>query len=346
MNKEMVLELDETGGLRGFLRKVANNPLLSKTIGHLQIAEDTQGGFVVPEQFEPELLGYGYEGSIVRPRARLWDMKTEKVIGPRYVETDRSSGELYGGLIFRWIKERADKSVYVSKPSLGAVKLEAHKLIALIWCSDEVIADAKSFDRFLRNILIPGASFIQDQVFISGSGVNQPLGILNATATIDVPRWTAGQVNQIDLARMAVRLTPESWNGGTACWIFSQQTLEQIFELSATAANVSATFMLNDRTLFGLPIFISSTASALGTRGDVILADFGQGYYIIGDRSTEIASSFHQDKGEGHYGFRTDEILFRLVIRMDGQPGVDAPIIPANGGETVSPFVVLSTTTS
>jgi len=229
---------------------------------------------------------------------------------------------------------------------LGSVSLTAHKLISTMWCSDEVVADAKSFDRFLRNALIPAISFVQDLVFIAGSGINQPLGILNATATIDVPRWSPGQINAIDLARMAVRLTPESWNGGTACWIFSQQTLEQIFELTATAANVSATFMLNDRQLFGLPIYISSTASALGVRGDVILADFGQGYYVIGDRSTEISSSAHQDKGEAHYGFRTDEILFKIVIRMDGQPGIDAPIIPANGGATVSPFVILATTTS
>ena len=346
MSKEIEIEVKSINTLDDFLRKVANNPLVSKTLGHLEMADDAQGGYLVPEQFEPELLGFGYEGSIVRPRARLWDMKTETAIGPRFVETDRSDGSHFGGVTYTWEKEKKDKSSLVSKPTLGAVQLTAHKLIAMRFCSDEVVADAKNFDRFLRNTLIPAISFIQDQNFIAGDGVNKPLGILNSTATIDVPRWTNGQVNMIDLARMAVRLTPESWNGGTACWIFSQQILEQIFELTATAANVSAHFNLNQRELFGLPIYISSIASALGVRGDCILADFGQSYYVIGDRSTEIASSFHQDIGEGRYGWRTDEILFRLVIRMDGQPAVSAPIVPANGGETVSPWVVLATTSS
>lgn len=337
----MEIEIEKDMSLSKFLRDVG---LGKKTAGHMVEADDAQGGFLVGEGFEPEILGYGFEGSIVRPRAKIWNMKEEKVSGPRYVETDRSSGTFYGGIEYHWMKELADKADVVSKPALGQIELVAHKLIATTWVSNELIADAQNFNTFVKKTLIPGASFIQDQNFIAGDGVDKPLGILNANALIPVPRWTAGQVNMIDLGRMALRLTPESWASGTACWIFSQQVLEQIFELTATVANVGATYMLNDRQLFGLPIFVSSTASALGILGDVILADFS--YYCIGDRSVEVAASEHQDSGVDELGWKTDETMYRLVIRVDGQPIVNAPIIPANGGQTVSPFVALTTPSS
>ena len=48
-----------------------------------------------------------------------------------------------------------------------------------------------------------------------------------------------------------------------------------------------------------------------------------------------------QSKLAGAQFFDTDEIAFRLTLRLDGQPEDAAPIKLRDGTNTVSPFVVL-----
>jgi hypothetical protein len=44
-----------------------------------------------------------------------------------------------------------------------------------------------------------------------------------------------------------------------------------------------------------------------------------------------------------HVRFNYDEQVFRFVVRVDGQPILNSPITPANGTNTLSPFVALAT---
>ena len=69
------------------------------------------------------------------------------------------------------------------------------------------------------------------------------------------------------------------------------------------------------------------------TKGDIILADFSS--HAIGLR-TEISLMISP-----HVRFTTDELTFRLRVRMDGQPLLSSAITPVNG-DTLSPFVTLA----
>jgi hypothetical protein len=42
---------------------------IEKTAGHMETGEDSQGGFMVPEQFADEIMHVALEDAIVRPRA-------------------------------------------------------------------------------------------------------------------------------------------------------------------------------------------------------------------------------------------------------------------------------------
>jgi HK97 family phage major capsid protein len=97
---------------------------------------------------------------------------------------------------------------------------------------------------------------------------------------------------------------------------------------------------LADFACLGMPIVATEKCSAVGTVGDVILADFS--HYIIGDRGLEISAS-REAYGYGGYGFLTDETFWRVVLRVDGQPLTANPITPYLGGATFSPFVCLTT---
>ena len=65
----------------------------------------------------------------------------------------------------------------------------------------------------------------------------------------------------------------------------------------------------------------------------MLLADFSK--YIVADTgSLEIAAS-------DQYAFNTNQITFRIIQRVDGQPQVDAPFTQQDGTTQISPFVIL-----
>ena len=85
-------------------------------------------------------------------------------------------------------------------------------------------------------------------------------------------------------------------------------------------------------TIFGRPILFSEKLAAVGTKGDIILADLQQ--YLVGVRADfSLAKS-------GHLGFQTDTSHYRGIIRVDGQPKLDKPITPYKG-LTLSPFITI-----
>jgi len=89
-------------------------------------------------------------------------------------------------------------------------------------------------------------------------------------------------------------------------------------------------------TIFGRPFFVTEKMSALGSEGDIGVFDFG--FYLIGDRQplTIDAST--------HVYFTTNCTAWRFVLRVDGQPWLKSAITPRNGSNTLSPFVILSST--
>jgi len=315
-----------------------------KTAGHMEEREDSQGGFLVPELWADGIYHAALEGAIVRPRVGEYAFRMKKgdsLKARKFKESDRSSN-IFGGLSFLWTEEAQEKSV--TKPALGECELTLHKLVGSCFASNELEDDYGTFGKFMQLSFGQAIRFIEDDYFINGSGVGQPLGILNANALIPVPRQVAGRVEWRDISRMARRLLPDSWE--RAVWLINTDALDELFEATAPAANQATVLDLSQRTLWGRPFIVSEKCQSLGVLGDIILADFGAGHYLIADKELEISGSRHVDYGQGHYGFRTDETFWRVVLRVDGQPLMDAPLDPLRGARTVSPFVALDVTSS
>ena len=322
-----------------------------KTAGHMEEADDSQGGFLVPEQWADKIFHAALEGAIVRPRVgdAAFRIKGDSLKVRKLDDCDRSSS-LFGGVTFTWTKERGDKADVISKPAIGERELTLHKLVGSCFASNELEDDYGAFGKFMELAFGQAIRFIEDDAFINGTGVNQPLGILNSNALIPVPRWTAGAIDWRDFARMARRLLPDSWE--RAVWLINPDALHELFEATAPAALQATGWDLSRRTLWDRPFIVTEKCQSLGTLGDVILADFGEGHYLIADKEMEISGSRHVDdifwylQVEYHQGFVTDETFWRVVLRVDGQPLMDAPLTPLRGGNTVSPFVALDVTTS
>lgn len=313
---------------------------LEKTAGHMAEADDSQGGFLVPELWADGIYHAALEGAIVRPRATVFKAKSNSLKVRRLVDSNRSTS-IFGGVTFSWVEEAGDKEAVISKPELGQLELTPHKLIGSCFASNELEDDHGAFEKFMEVAFGTAIRFIEDNYFINGNGVGQPLGILNSPFTILEPRQLANSIGWTDVARLARRLLPDSWE--RAVWLINPVALDELLQAPAPAANMATIFDLSRRMLWGRPFIVSEKCQATGTIGDIILADFGAGHYCIADREMSISGSRHV---EGTYGFVTDETFWRVVLRVDGQPLLGAPITPLYGGETVSPFVALDVTTS
>jgi HK97 family phage major capsid protein len=85
----------------------------------------------------------------------------------------------------------------------------------------------------------------------------------------------------------------------------------------------------------GRPVIPVEYCATLGTAGDIVLVDLEQ-YLMIDKGKVEGASSIH-------VRFLYDEMTFRFVYRVDGQPIWHAALTPFKGTNTLSPFIALET---
>jgi len=87
-------------------------------------------------------------------------------------------------------------------------------------------------------------------------------------------------------------------------------------------------------SLLGRPVFVSQHANTFSGQGDVLLADLSYYQTITKAGGMQTATSMH-------LYFDADLTAFRTTFRMDGQSKLAAPISPAKGSASLSPFVQL-----
>lgn len=299
-------------------------------------ADSNGTGLQIPEQFAAELFDMALEGEIVRPRARLEPMTSDtKRIAGLTLGTGGAPFGISGG----WTEEAAEIST--TDPKSRSVQLTANKLAALVQISNEAAADGTAVDTQLSTALPRGLSWFMDDGFLRGTGAGMPLGILNASATITVAKETgqaAATIYYENLIAMLARMHTASFNN--SIWVANPTTIPQLLQLGQILGTGGVAVPVLRETpgagfvLLTRPIIFSEKASALGTKGDIMLCDLSQ--YAVGMRAGMVL-----DKS-AHVGFTRDTTYYRAKVRVDGQPMWDAPYTPAHG-DTTSPFVVLAT---
>lgn len=302
---------------------------------------DSLGGFTVPEQFSNQIVTAAMEGAIVRPLCRnIVPMSSDKLTIPVVVESDRSSS-MFGGITITNIAEATDQGGSTVAPVLGQLGLVAHDTECLAFVSNRLEADAERFGSYMQALFASAMRFYEDKNYIWGTGVGEPLGIMNAPGTLSIARTTNGGAPVVaDIAKMASRLFPGALK--TAAWLASQNVLADWAADATSGANAYGVIDLSSMTILGRPIVVSEKASASGVAGDIILADFAGGY-AIGDRGFEISTSREVNYSSGTNGWLKNETCWRFIIRGAGSPVLSAAVTPYKGGETLSHFVVLTT---
>lgn len=297
------------------------------------------GGFLVPTEMDTSLLQWDMTGDnmIVESRATKIPMRRRAITLPALNQSGTTAGQphWYGGVLVKWTEEAAEKQE--TEPSFRQIELVAHKLACYTEASDELLEDsAVSLEALLTRLFRETTQWERQNAFINGSGAGQPLGVLNAGATIIHPIKTAGALNPEDLVNML-----ELFQGSNPIWLMSRRWLSNLMLMAGPSGNASYLFLNNisqaqPNTLLGYPLFFVEQMPAPGTDGSVILADWSK--YLIGDRQAITIDS------SKHFKFRNDMTSWRCVSRVDGQPWLNTPLTWADGLTRTSPFVALGAT--
>ncbi|MGA5116860.1 phage major capsid protein [Streptomyces pseudogriseolus] len=296
------------------------------------------GGFLIPETLRSEILSVALENSIVRPRARVIPMESLRLPIPAIDSTSNASS-VFGGIVCYWTEEGA--SLVESQASFSRVVLEAKKLTGYAEIPNELVSDATAFGSFFDQVFPAAMAFYEDDAFMNGSGVGEPLGFLNASAAVPVTKESGQAADTIvweNIVKMYARMLPSSLSN--AVWIASIDTFPELATMALSVGTGGSAVWLNNgvqgppMTILGRPVYFTEKAPALGDAGDINFVDLG--YYLIGDRQVMQAMS------SPHYKFASDKTAFRIIERVDGRPWLESSITPKNGGAALSPFVKIA----
>jgi HK97 family phage major capsid protein len=304
----------------------------------------SDGGFLVQQDFSNELLQNVFQTGILASRCRrITISQNSNSIKLNGVDETSRASTRYGGIVGYWEDEADTKTK--SKPKFRKIEMTLKKLIGLCYATDELLQDASALEGVIRQGFISEFGFMLDDGIINGTGAGQPLGILNAGCLVSVTKETGQKASTIlaeNIIKMYSRMFASSL--GDAVWLVNQNTIPQLYMLSANVGTGGAPIFIPQNsmsnspynTLLGRPIIPIEQAATLGTVGDIIFADLSGGYLLA--EKGGIASDMSI-----HVRFVYDESTFRFVMRVDGQPVRAAALTPYKGSETQSHFIVLAT---
>jgi len=297
----------------------------------------SDGGFLVPSEQAERIHAVSLENELVMPRAYVQPMRSNSIKIPAMSIGDHSSA-LFGGFTASYTAELG--TISENSPKSRAMELNAKKLTGLIRFSSELNADVPGGMTQIETLCGKGLAWYRDKAFLKGSGAGEPLGILNASCTIEVSAETGQDSDTLvweNLTAMMSRLFAGSF--ANSVWVCHQTTIPQLLQLSMAVGTGGdhIPVMTESNGQFKIltrPVIFTEKMEPLGDKGDIMLADFSQ--YVVGLRSDmRFDTSIH-------VYFDTDEILSRIIERHDGQPLWDSALTLEDGSTTVSPFVVLA----
>ncbi len=204
----------------------------------------------------------------------------------------------------------------------------------------------------LARVIAMGHAWYEDDLFIAnGNGTGEPQSLANASCAAGVDRAVASQVGLSDITSMAKALHPAALQAALTPgltyvrWLLSSSVLAYFLDLyqavgTPTNFGVSLANWFNfgdghqvGPSMLGIPASVTDHQPALGSTGDVILADLSQ--YVIGDRLEMTV-----ERSPSGPSFALDASDFRIRSRVDGRYWVQSATTTEASG-TVSPVVVL-----
>ena len=269
----------------------------------LQIGTDSEGGYLVPDEFERKLIEALQEENIFRQMATVIKTST----GDRKIPIVTAKGEAV------WMDE--EEQYTLSDDAFGQASLSAYKLGTAIKISEELLNDSV-FDlpsyiarEFARRI---GAK--EEDAFFVGDGKGKPTGIFNATGGAQDGATTAGTSITFDDV-MELFYSLRSPYRKKAVWVLNDSTVKALRKLKDSTGNYiwqpSVTAGVPD-TILNRPYKTSSYVPEIGA-GKKCMAFGDFSYYWVADRSGRTFKRLNE------LFAMTGQVGFLASQRVDGR---------------------------
>lgn len=300
---------------------------------------DAYGGYFIPEGLLPGVQTVPVEADPTISLVTNIPMTATKVSFNARVDKNHSTSVAGGVSMYR----RAEaQTVASSRMEFEQVKFDTNGLFGISYATEEILERSPvSFAAMLDAAFGEAyTSKVMAEKF-SGTGVGEPLGILNADCKIRVAKESgqaADTINATNLTKMRARI----YRYSTAIWLANHDTIVQLMSCHIAGTNSDSFLFVpgngTDKpdTLFGRPIYFTEWAKTVGDEGDITLCNWSEyGWGTYGSPRPQRAESMH-------VRFLNHERAFKFYVYNDGQPLWNSPLTPANSSSTLSPFVTLA----
>lgn len=296
------------------------------------------GGFLVPEEYATNLLNVAAAQNQVYSRVQRVPVTRESGTYPaldQYFTPTAGSGQtaFAGGV--KGTFTAAGQTFTETEPAFTMLQWRLSKVGGLTEVENELIEDSPfAIEALLRGLFSVAIAAKNERNILRGSGVSEPLGILNAPCSIGISDNTTGSFNWTDVANMYSRFKGV---GGSPVWVIHPSVWPKIMTMANGTDNVWQANLGSGPTnvLNGYPILVSEHMPQIGNTGSVLLADFS-GYLMFEKSGLAIAYS-------DQVGFTRDVGVWRFRQRNDGKPWLldDIKLADPQGSYSVSPFLYL-----
>ncbi len=241
----------------------------------LQIGEDAEGGFLVPDEYETRLVQALEEANVMR--------KLCHVISTSH--GDRKIPVVAGHGSAAWMDEAGGFDE--SDESFTQVSLSAYKLGTLLKISDELLHDAFfDLESYVESEFARRIGAAEEEAFLSGSGTSKPTGLLNDTggASLGVTAASATTITMDEIIDLYHSLKASYRRN--ASFVVNDSTIKLIRKLKDAQGQYlwqPSVTAGNPDTILNRPVFTSEFMPAVATGlKTILLGDFS--YYWIADR--------------------------------------------------------------
>ena len=300
---------EKTGRASAEYRKSFWNAMRAKNLsmdvaGALQVGTDSEGGYLVPDEFERTLIEALEEENILRSLAHVIQTSS----GDRKIPVVATKGTA------SWVDEEG--AIPESGDSFGQVTIGAYKLGTMIKVSEELLSDSVfDLEAYISREFARRIGSKEEEAFFTGDGTGKPLGVLAETggAEIGVTANAAATFTADEIFDLFYSLKAPYRR--SAVFVMNDATVKALRKLKDNNGQYlwqpSLTAGAPD-TLLNRPVYSSAFMPVLEAGAKSIL--FGDlSYYWVADRQ---GRSFRR---LGELFAPTGQVGFLATQRVDGK---------------------------
>lgn len=270
----------------------------------LQEGVDTEGGYLVPDEFEKTLVTSLRQKNVIRDHAHVFTTNSGSHKIP--IVTTRGTAS--------WVDEEG--AIPEGDDVFGQQQIGAHKVGTLIKVSEELLNDsAFDLESYFATEFTRRIGDKEEEAFLTGDGQGKPLGILAETggAEIGVTTASATAITADEIINLFYSL--EAPYRKNAIWILNDSTIAAVRKLKDTTGQYLWQPALHEgghETLLGKKIYTSPFVPELAAGAKTVaFGDFS--FYWIGDRQGVTFRRLNERYAD------TGQVGFLATKRLDGK---------------------------